>query len=177
MLDLRLFKGPRFQRVGVLDIEPHIKPTSQWTPLDASSAHHFNVHLRWPIAEANRLSAHSSSKVSQLEFREKLIHKLSVAGIDLLAYERLIVQSHARVTVASRTLGAASWLILPFRSEWPLNAISSAIARVNLRWSSTLAGEGLPPRVQCAWRLGGKHVYLVIRGASRLQNVDAFPVL
>eukprot|EP00971_Amphidinium_carterae_P003234 63769-Amphidinium_carterae.1 len=49
MLDITFYKGARFEIDGVLDHRIHTKPTSQWMPLETSSAHSSHVHTTWPI--------------------------------------------------------------------------------------------------------------------------------
>ena len=43
-LDLRVFKGLRWQLTGTLDIGIHFKPTGLGIPLGDSSAHHERLH-------------------------------------------------------------------------------------------------------------------------------------
>ena len=50
MLDLKLEKGKRFARTGVLDISMHTKDTAQGMPLSFLSAHLPSIHVNWPIS-------------------------------------------------------------------------------------------------------------------------------
>ena len=44
MLDLEIYKGPRWHRSRVPDIRMFFKPTSQGVPLSHKSDHHSNIH-------------------------------------------------------------------------------------------------------------------------------------
>jgi hypothetical protein len=75
MLDLMVFKGPRFRSCGKLDYRPHIKPTARHVPLSARSCHPEHVHRSWPISEISRMRRLSLHSWSFLHFRERMLYR------------------------------------------------------------------------------------------------------
>ena len=60
-LDMNVYKGPRFQSSGTLDIQPHYKPTNTFSYLHFSSSHPPHVHAGLVTGELIRLLRLSSS--------------------------------------------------------------------------------------------------------------------
>ena len=83
-LDVRLHKGLRWSRTGVLDFSLHLKDSKQWTPLLPSSSHPFSVHLSWPIAQIRRIAKRfSDQKAGRIAVRSFKLQFAQCTGIYL----------------------------------------------------------------------------------------------
>ena len=78
-LDVKVFKGERFARSGILDTQTYFKPTNAFTYVHASSAHHPSVFKGLVKGEATRYLRTTSSKETYEEtlakFKQRLVDR------------------------------------------------------------------------------------------------------
>ena len=117
MLDLHVWKGPRFHSRGILDFKMHFKSTHQAVSLDCRSHHPVTIHALWPVERFNsfslRCSDSKAARSAKLEFLEKFCrsqpsHTCIPSLVEMLGGRGDRVQG--------RKPDRGSWLVLPFHS-------------------------------------------------------------
>ena len=108
MLDITMYKGPRWRATGYLDYILHAKGTSVWNPLSASSGHPRSVHVSWPQGQFARIRSRFSSSSKCAECIGSFASQMKEAGC-------IVDISPSQVSAPARRSEPCSWLVLPYR--------------------------------------------------------------
>ena len=76
MLDMVVFKGPRFAAVNKLDAGAHVKRTHQGSSLSHRSGHCPSVHMAWPLSRMQHFARICSSRVETRKAQDAFESKL-----------------------------------------------------------------------------------------------------
>ena len=90
ILDLNLYRGPRFKCSSCLDFEPIMR--IKGPPLSPDSNHPSSLHVAWPSAYIHRLWLRSSSLRVFHTARDQFLNRLACAG-----WPNLLLQHLARI--------------------------------------------------------------------------------
>ena len=133
MLDLSIFKGPRWMRSGSLDVKPFVKPSQRAATLLRDSCHPRSVHVSWPLGRFREYEILSTSAHYATAAKKRFLHKLvchdpSHPAIRIL---RNRISSGAQGgRVKESRLG--SWLILPFHAS--LQPLQKIVHSISSHW-------------------------------------------
>ena len=126
MLDVTLYKGAGWQKTGHLDYRVHVKSTSIYQPLAATSAHPLHVHMNWPramIARFRRLcKCKSDYKRQAAAFESQLIERDGHSRLELRAQK-------PRNPKASHF----SYVILPHFAEFEFGRLGGVVEEARER--------------------------------------------
>ena len=155
-LDLRIYRGVRWQSTRKLDTSLYRKETSLWVPLSHASHHHPSVHKWWPLSEIRRIHSRCSSSFEANQLERCFRHDLKVR----CGQHPALIHSPPRSNPSKQS--TRTWIVLPYRVEW---------ARAHIAHVFREIGKNLNPQVQryipgIAWRLSGKHLVHRVRGLS-----------
>lgn len=167
MLDVRFYKGPRFQTTGCLDYSPYIKESARHVPLSGLSCHPPSVHDSWPraeIARMHRLAYHKSSfeffiawKIKR--FRSFFMHERRIRSC--------LDWKPTRRTSGKTGAGCMVRAFLPWHPA--LVGISSKLKKLAEAWNEELlfcSSGSFSPSLQVAYSLAGKPLHAVCRLAT-----------
>ena len=169
MLDLRLFKGPRFAASGILDVGMHYKDTSQAVPLCCSSWHHRSIHVMWPHSRCLHYMQCTSSIPSYRHAIFKLISKISVtspnhpslAGLySMLQHGTVVRNGNGKLSSQQR----CSRIIMPFHPG--LHRLNRIVRSFHSEFESLSWHNHLPV---VTWRLGAPSIYRRLLRDSRIK--------
>lgn len=79
-LDLQVYKGPRFEREGKLDIRPHFKSTNLFQYLHFSSSHPRSIFSGIVKGELTRILRNSTDEHAYRDATDLLIDKFGQRG-------------------------------------------------------------------------------------------------
>ena len=158
MLDVLLYKGSCIHDAP-LSHTLHVKPSSHWRPLSASSMHHDNVHRAWPKAQVARISSlckSSQQKSMHLSsFREKLGKAGCITkGLDTPSIRNNQLSNNCNVR----------YIIMPY--VFPLRGLrlNNVFDQIHCMWNSCVSSVNKPlPVPRIAWRLGGPHLHRLLK--------------
>jgi hypothetical protein len=74
-MDLEIYKGPRFEQTGVLDLRLHFKPTNTFQYLSTGSCHPTHVFKGIVIGEISRARRNTSNEAEFIKIRDFMIQK------------------------------------------------------------------------------------------------------
>ena len=157
MLDIELFKGPPFERTGVLSYRHYRKPTSIWRPLDCESYHCPSVHVSWPLAYVRRLRSRSSNPCEASRTINEFFKLYAAVQRRKLEPPK---DHESSKDPSNSAKHRDSWLVLPFRSEWYYAHLQKALSHVV---PSSLSHT----RVRVTWKNSGKHLIHELRTRKR----------
>ena len=176
VLDITIFRGPRWVRTGCLDYRSFKKPTSIHRPLSPHSCHAPGVHLAWPLAEVLRINKRSHSiahrKAAVQTFRSTY---MSCFGFFPVQVPRPI---HSQPKFGEHSLPR---VVIPFSWVWGHANFPSVFRAVCRDFGFLLEGSGFDPSILIAWALGHKHLLKVLKGSNDVyhgqlhQLFDFFP--
>lgn len=116
MFDLSVFKGIRFARAGILDIEMFTNKSAQGCPLSSLSLHPLSIHYAWPLARFQHFyrvcSSSSLARTAKPEFFTKLTYRHPTYCC--LASLASVIDGTKLCTSRPRTRSEGSWLVLPY---------------------------------------------------------------
>ena len=171
MLDVKIFKGPKWQRTGCLDTSLYTKPTSLNVPLSSSSHHPHNIHKNWPIGRVRKFSdlcateedfASAKQKFVSLQRKSSPLHPAIEPVLD---YPWRSDRIHS---IFRTPCEECSWLFLPFHRLLARVGLTSTLKKLWDKWRpilerACLIGRPLMPRI--SWSLSGKpHLSIVASG-------------
>jgi len=167
MLDVEIFKGPRWESIRYLDHRAFVKPSSQWVPLRPDSNHHDGIHASWPKSRVKVLMGLCNSKADAKDARQWFLQKMESAGVAVNLTPTKSLQRKS-----SSVIGPPVRLVLPYRPEWHLASVPSLLKRIHNRWSSRLnsVNSQVNFATTVAWRLGGMHLVHRLRSLSLAQH-------
>ena len=131
-LDMEVFKGPRFERLGILDLRPIVKNNGRF--LNPQSAHPPSLHLAWPRAYLQRLWGRST---------------------DLADYERAKRLFCQRLPESDFPKDVIGWISKQTNFIRPFNALNITGAkkcRVSCVWQPMEYHSFLAPKMSSALR-------------------------
>ena len=141
-LDLRIFRGPRFIRTGLLDFSGYVKPSSIWRPLAPWSCHTDNIHQMWPINEVSRRAARCCSRSDSKAFVQQFIDAF-VCQFGFFPTRA----SSVRRQVAS---GSVPRLVIPYNFVWRGVSLQRVVGDIPCPFDSGV--------LQFSWCLGESHL-------------------
>ena len=158
MLDVHLWKGPRFEATGRLDFRVFQKDTQIWEPLSPTSAHPQHVHMNWPKGMCKRFHRLCSQSSVAREVSRRF-----VARLDLFTPER--------PRPDNRRPKPFSRLILPFHTMWTGLGAHSIIHD-----AAEEAGisHNIVANVAIGWKLSAKHVGQNIMSGNGFLHQDCY---
>ncbi len=129
MMDVEIFKGPKFKKCNMLDHRVHVKDTSIWSPLSPTSSHPMNIHAAWPAGMVKRFKWLSSSNGDFELSKEMLLKRIhrDRSCLDLMKnpksqfFSRMIMKFHP-AWQSTPISGAIKEATREFSGEW--NTIS-----------------------------------------------------
>lgn len=162
MMDLRLFKGPRFQRCGCLDTDLYTKPSNIRVVLAATSMHATAIHKTWPWGQVTRFHRLCNNTAGFIEAKSQLVASLVHGGGDIATAESISQCKVPRQPNARRRHDLMySWLVLPFRFIWQRANFSQVLAKCNTLFPSSFL-------TRLSWRKGNKTLYQRLSSNSRI---------
>ena len=172
MLDVRIFKGPGWQRTGLLDFDLHVKDTSVKQPLCATSMHHPQVHRFWPPGQIMRFRNLCSDKASLAVATSEFVASLVAGDCDKRAVHS-IINSIVACRRHQQRRGEVSWLVLPYRYVWGFAQFEKRVASIN-RTFEHLDADLKPISVRISWRRGNKSLIQRVNQLSALCSLDGW---
>ncbi len=172
MLDLRIFKGNRWRRSGLLDFDPLFKPTSLAVPLAVDSGHPPHVHFSWPFAELNRLARHSSDRNLFLEAKATFLtrFKSHYAPQSLLTALSAYDPFSCRPTQLSKRAGTSDvlWLVIPYHWAWRKCQLTNVLQQAlsSPLWAWIKEEHSINIEVRISWKLGSIHSQTLFKRIS-----------
>ena len=153
MLDLKISKGTRFHRCGIVDFGMHFKTTHQAVSLDERS-HHAAAHHIWPLerfyAFCSRCSDSSGLRTAKLHLFEKLVStQPSHSAVSVLA-ERLSTRRNYKPVFRVRPTLGGSWLVLPFHCTFQGSGLGAKLKALGKMYEG-YGIERFAPRI--SWKL------------------------
>ena len=167
MLDITIFKGPRWSSTGLLDHKLFTKPSSQWQPLSIRSGQAPSVHNAWPNTQLQRVRGLCNNPadafLAEQNFKDMYLASI---GIDIF---------RAQSSSPSRSLtrsGHPSHLVIPYRREWGSAKIAKTANDICRLWSTRLREH---TRIKCdwiriAWANPGRCLLHQVLGFNKMQH-------
>ena len=176
MLDLFVFRGPRFQASGRLDYYPYFKPTSRAVPLGPTSAHPRSVHESWPKAEIERIRRLSSRQAAFEHYSAKKLRRWADFFVSPVSTSGRRDGPLGNPSKADR--GSRSCLRLVLRYHPALLGLQAALTNLCAEWSHVLRHVVGPtcrlhqPIISVAWRAAGKPLAMELRSPLKEEGVE-----
>ena len=167
MLDVRIFKGPKWLSTGILDTSIYTKPTSLAVPLSCYSSHPEYVHYTWPLGRLRKFAELSASGEDFEGARNKLLSLLRKSSpghpADRVIFESTFMRAKRQLSskpVEETDKSEESWTVLPFNQAHSQCGLSSSLHNLWSIWRDRLVQCGvsvyrMQPRI--SWRLGGRN--------------------
>ena len=134
MLDLTVFKGPRWLRSGHLDIKPFFKPSQRAPTLSSRSCHPRSVHVSWPLGRFREYELVSTSPHFSLAAKRQFLQKICRHDPSHPAIPSLrsrYATSGAKGSTVNKSRDG-SWLVLPFHAS--LQPLLSLVHNISEHW-------------------------------------------
>ena len=150
MLDLHFFKGQRFFRTGLLDIEMHFKKSAQGVPLSDRSCHPGSIHRLWPLARFSCFNKRCSSNMSAIEAKLIFIEKLARHHPEHVSHLSLVehLRDRRRIFESKAGFSPGTWLVIPYHPR--LTRMSAILHKVAEQWEAS-SFKDWQPRV--SWKI------------------------
>ena len=165
MLDVSIFKGPRFVRFGLLDYRLYVKPSSIWKPLNPSSSHAKSVHRSWPLGQVSRLRRRFSCKA---EARQ--------AVRDFCERYRTTFGMHVPVRIRGRQKPnmVPSYLVLPHHAVWESARLDRVLAQAASMFSVALDARHDACDMRVSWRRSASNLNEMMRSSCKIMDPDHY---
>ena len=152
MLDITIWRGPRWARTGLLDYRHFRKPTNIKCLLNPTSLHPPFVAKNWPRAYASRLLQRSHSNINKIDSYNHFKLELEKSTSKEYAQHRLstAVKKAPSPQVDSR-------IVLKFTADMIGSGVQSVLHDLCQKF------RDLSHVVGIAWSLGGQHLQHRIR--------------
>lgn len=173
MLDINIFKGPRYASSGRLDFRPIWKKTSLGAPLSFSSVHPSNIHLSWPVSELGRLHRHSSSATLSAQARSVFIERLGKYGVPSFYLDLLRSWSQKRSKGPPKSCSRDShrlWIRCPFHRVWARSGVTKVCRdffALEVAQGTSRRFLGFVPEIRLAWVLPQAPLVQAVARASK----------
>ena len=164
MLDIQMFKGPRFQHTGYLDYKVATKPTNISQPLLCSSSHSGSVHSSWPQAMLQRVDELCSSPALAIVEKKKLL--------EIWSRNNIIVKRNVLRPVRRRTDQVVR-LNLNFDPVWAKAGLGKFLHEFGYRWASTFASTSVPKALGISWSNGGRHTSQILKSMHEWRHAES----
>ena len=161
MMDLEIFKGPRWMSSNFLDTKIFQKPTKIGAPLGHDSYHHPSIH-RWPIERIKHFRILSTDSKAYREFSKNYMKWLAAnsPGHPALDEFRRILYNRRHVSRCSeRKYVPEHWIPIRYHEIWHRAGLFGLARDLFAEWKDYLPGNVRPFFcVSFAWCLSGPHL-------------------
>ena len=164
VLDMTIFKGPRWRRTGLLDARPFSKPSHRGSILTSSSSHHPAQHKSWPLGRFIAFDALSSesfyARQSKKTFLQKLVFQDPAHPAVPILQSSLVHGNHSTRSKREN----CSWLVLPYHPA--LRSLTALVRNIADKWR-LIATLGDRPSMECiapriSWAHGSRYLMQIL---------------
>ena len=163
-LDITMFKGPRFQATGRLDVRVYQKPVNTYLYLPYSSYHPLHCKTGFIVSELNRYLLRSTSSSDYLAVKKAFYWRLRARGYPMRLLQKVFSSRvfSQRHQLLEQVLFKSTSKVLPSHGPFVLKVTYSPLSeRLALGWllrrlKSALFSRGLTAgrsRFIVAWKL------------------------
>jgi len=164
MLDLHVYKGPRWEKTQILDTSIYFKAGSIATPLCHTSYHPASIHVSWPNERRKHFTRLSTRRVDARktinEFNEWLRSRCP-------EHPGLHVAKPPQI--ARRNAKPRTHIVIPFHKCWESAGLNRLLEQISEEYSDLLQSQNISRNlysVGVSWSLADNHFFRKLKALN-----------